>query len=99
MLQKRLKSRIRKKLEEFNCLRDAPLACVTFSVLTAKAVGIHRQFLGLAEFCLVHESKIPLNEPPYPLVILVDVFSVFIYLYIVWFFYADLLIFSRTLVQ
>ena len=35
-----LKSRIRKKLEQFDCLRDAPLGCVAFCVLTALAVAI-----------------------------------------------------------
>ncbi len=37
-----LKSRIRKELEQFDCLRDAPLACFTFCVLTALADAIVR---------------------------------------------------------
>ncbi len=35
-----LKSQIRKQLEKFDCLRDAPLGCLTFNVLTALAVAI-----------------------------------------------------------
>ena len=34
-----LKSQIRKKLEKFDCLRDAPIACLTFCVLIALAVA------------------------------------------------------------
>ncbi|MBD0263100.1 MAG: hypothetical protein ICV78_10350, partial [Tolypothrix sp. Co-bin9] len=43
-----------------------------------------------------HQSKIPLDERPYYLVTSVYAFSVFIYLYIVWFFHADLL---NTVIQ
>lgn len=35
-----LKSRIRKKLDQFNCLRDALFGCFTLRVLTALAVAI-----------------------------------------------------------
>jgi len=35
-----LKSRIRKQLDQFDCLRDATLECLTFCVLTALAVAI-----------------------------------------------------------
>jgi hypothetical protein len=48
-------------------------------------------FLDLTEFDLAHELKIPLNERPYSKSPYVDAFSVFTYLYIVWFFSAHLL--------
>ena len=41
-----LKSRIRKKLDQFDCLRDAPLGCLAFGVLTALAVAIRIRSYG-----------------------------------------------------